>query len=135
MLPMGFACAPPIYAASRKRTSSGFEDFEHQAESILLLASRGGRATDVVEDLAVLEAVVGKSLHLPILVEVYRDDAAVDLLLRQKRGLLGALRDIVEHLAADGCDRRGRAQHDHHLFLRGAERKLLQRAFRNHVAM
>src|SRR5262249_37651639 len=103
--------------------------------SILLLAARRGRATDVVEDLAVLEAVVRKPLHLAILVEVDRDDAAVDLLLRQKRSLLRALRDIVEHLAADGCDRRGRTQHDHHLLLRGAERKLLQRAFWNHVAM
>ncbi len=52
-----------------------------------------------------------------------------------KRGLLGALRYIVEHLAADGGDRRGRAKHDQHLLLGGAKRKLLERTFRHHVAV
>ena len=49
-------------------------------------------------------------------------------------GLLGALRNVVEHLAADGRDRRGRAEHDQHLLLGRPERDLLERPFRHDVA-
>src|SRR5215472_19255357 len=92
-------------SADRRRNRSALHDVEHEAQ-IVLLGSAGGRcAADVVEDLAVLEAVICESLYLAVLVEIDRDDPPIDLLLGQKRGLLGALRDIVEHLAADGGDR------------------------------
>src|SRR6266446_7209032 len=128
----------PPYAprgSAAELAPSGLEDFEHEAERVLLDAPGGGRAADGVEDLAVPEAVIRKSLDSAVLVEIDRDDPAVDFFLRQKRGLLGALRYIVEHLAADGGDRRGRAKHDQHLLLGGAKRKLLERTFRDHVAM
>ena len=49
-------------------------------------------------------------------------------------GAFGALRNVIESFAADGRDRRGRAEHDQHLFLRRAERDLLERAFGQHIA-
>src|SRR5262249_47243137 len=110
-------------------------DLEYQAEIVLFGAAGRRRAADVVEDLAVLEAIVGKSLNPAILVEIDGDDATVDLFLRQKGYLLGALRNVVEDFTADGGDRRGRAKHDQHLLLGGAKRKLFQRTFRNHVAV
>ncbi len=45
-----------------------------------------------------------------------------------------ALRDVVEGFAADGRDRGGRAEHDQHLLLAGAERDLFEGAFRHHIA-
>jgi hypothetical protein len=47
---------------------------------------------------------------------------------------LGALRDVIERFARDRGHRRGRAEHDQHLFLRSAKPNLLERAFGQHVA-
>ena len=69
------------------------------------------------------------------LVEVDRDHPLVgDVLRHEGELLLGALRDVIERLAADGGDGGGRAEHDQHLLLAGAERNLLQRAFGQDVA-
>src|SRR6185312_11645550 len=69
------------------------------------------------------------------LVEIDRDHAlAGDLLVQERHVLLAALRDVIERLAADRGDGRGRAQHDQHLLLAGAERDLLQRALGNDIA-
>src|SRR5438105_7449345 len=73
----------------------------------------GGRrgAADEVEHLAVLEPVVGQPLNPALLVEVDRDHPLVgDGLVHEGELLLGALGDVIEHLAADGGDGGGRAE-------------------------
>ena len=77
---------------------------------------------------------MGEAADAPVLVEIDGDDLLVDDFLRQERGLFGLLRDVVEHLAVDRGDGRGRAENDEHLLLRGADRHLLERAFRDDVA-
>src|ERR1700688_3645064 len=43
-----------------------------------LNAAGGGRATDIIENLAVLESIIGQPLDPPLFVEVDRDHALVD---------------------------------------------------------
>src|SRR5262249_15632872 len=111
------------------------EQLEEAREIIDLAPARRCRAAYEVEDLAVLDAVIGEPLHAAVLVEIDRDHALIDGLLHHEGdGALGALGDVVERLAADGRDSRGRAQQDQHLLLAGADRDLLERAFGNDVA-
>src|SRR5262245_61470351 len=108
-----------------------------EARQVIDLAPTGRRLTAYeVEDLAVLDAVIGEPLDPSILVEVDRDDTLIDGLLQHEGDRsLGALGDVIESLAAHGRNRRGRAQQDQHLLLAGADRDLLERAFRNDVAL
>src|SRR5436190_501997 len=73
------------------------QDLLHQELQVgeFLARSRGG-AADEVEHLAVTQAVIRQPLDAPVLVEIDRDHAAIDFLLRQERGALGPLRDVVE---------------------------------------
>src|SRR5215470_16039214 len=108
------------------------EELEEAGEIIDLAPARRRGAADEVEDLAVLDAVIGEPLHTAVLVEIDRDHALIDgLLLQECNRSLGALGDVVEGLAADGRHRRWRTKQDQHLFLAGADRDLLERAFRN----
>src|SRR5581483_675524 len=112
-----------------------FDDTEQISEEAGLGACGRRRAAHVIEQLAVLEAVVGDALDLAVLVEIDRDNALVDRgVWHEGGGALSALRDVVEGLAADGGDRRRRAEHDQYLLLRGAERDLLQRSLGKDVA-
>ena len=54
--------------------------------------------------------------------------------MHERDRAVGLLRDVIERFAADGGDRRRRAEHEQHLFLRGAERNLLERAVGQHIA-
>src|SRR6266850_6892207 len=92
----------PCGLQTSQRSAARPEDAEHEAEHALLLPARRRGAADIVEDLAVLDAVIGQPLDPAAAVEIDRDDAAVDFLLRQERGLLGPLRDVIEDLARDG---------------------------------
>src|ERR1700758_2942321 len=61
---------------------------------------RGG-AADEVEQLAVLEAVIGEPLDSAVLVEINRNHPLVhDLLRHEGDRPLGALRNVVKYLAA-----------------------------------
>src|SRR5215813_10428595 len=117
---------------------SGLEAEEvKEARQVVDLASAGRRlTTHEVEDLSVFDAVIGKPLDPSILVEVNRDDALIDCLLHHEGDRpLGTLGDVVERLAAHGRNRRGRAQKDQNLLLARADRDLLERSFRNDVAL
>ena len=108
---------------------------EHAAQVVEVLAAGRRRLRHEVENLAVLETVIGEPPHLAVVVEIDRDDALVDdFLFHESRAALGLLRDVIEHFAVDGGDGGGRAEHDQHLFLRGADRDLLERAFLQHIA-
>src|SRR5215218_238654 len=112
------------------------EQLEQRRQVAELLAGRRRGAADEVEDLAVLQSVIGEPLHLAVLVEIDRDHALVDdLLVHERDFALGALRDVIEYLAVQGCDRRRRAHHDQHLVLAGADRDLLQRVGRQYIAL
>src|SRR5258708_3165793 len=112
------------------------EQLEQRRQVAHLLAGCRRGAADEVEDLAVLQAVIGEPLHLPVLVEIDRDHPLVDDLLVHERDLaFGALRNVVEHLAVQGADGRGRSHHDQHLILARADRNLLERAGRQDVAL
>src|SRR5262245_49697848 len=112
------------------------EQIEEARQVVDLAPARRRGAADEVEDLAVLDAVIGEPLDAAVLVEIDRDHALIDRLLPHEGDRpLGALGDIVEGLAADGCHGRWRAKQDQHLLLAGADRDLLERAFRNDVAL
>src|SRR5438067_8913972 len=66
-----------------------------EAREIVDLASAGRRlAAHEIEDLAVLDAVIGEPLDPSILVEIDRDDALIDRLLHHEGDRpLGALGD------------------------------------------
>src|SRR5438445_4987263 len=108
-----------------------------EAREIVDLAPAGWRLTaHEVEDLAVLDAVIGEPLDPSVLVEIDRDDALIDRLLHHEGDRpLGALGNIIEGLAAHGRNRRGRAEQDQHLLLACTDRDLLERPFRNDVAL
>src|SRR5450756_1355921 len=112
------------------------EQLEQRGQVAEFLARGRRGAADEVEDLAVLQPVIGEPLHVPVLVEIDSDDALVDdLLVHEGDFALGALRDVIEHLAVEGGDRRGRAHHDQHLVLAGPDRDLLERAGGQDVAL
>src|SRR5262249_38725241 len=116
------------------RSALQAEDLEHVGEVIEFLAGGRRGAADEVENLAVLQAVIGEALDAPFLVEIDGDNPLVGDPLRHEGGLFAALGNIVEHLAAHGGDRRGRAEHDQYLLLGGAERDLLERSVSKHIA-
>src|ERR1700722_20397640 len=73
------------------------EQLEQRREVAELLARGLRGAADEVEDLAVLQPVIGEALHLAILVEIDRDDTLVDhLLIHEGDRAFGALRDVIE---------------------------------------
>src|SRR3569833_4066502 len=79
------------------------QQLEQRRQIAALLAGGRRGAADEVEDLAVLQAVIGKPAHLAVLVEIDRDHALVDhLLVHESNRALGTLRDVVEHLAIQG---------------------------------
>src|SRR5579883_1109570 len=57
------------------------QELEQRLQVAHLLAGGRGGAADEVEDLAVLEAVIGEPADLAVLVEIDRDHALVDDLL------------------------------------------------------
>ena len=121
-------------AATAAPASEQFEVLEHVAQVAQLLAAGRRGLRQEVENLAVLQAVIGQPLDPAILVEIDRDHALIDHRMRHEGRLaLGLLRDVIERLAIDGGDGGGRAEHDQHLLLAGADRDLLERAFRQHV--
>src|ERR1700688_3261559 len=112
------------------------QQLEQRRQVAELLAGGCRGAADEVEDLAVLQPVIGEPLHLAVLVEIDRDPPLVDDLLVHERDLaFGALRNVVEHLAVQGGDGGGRSHHDQHLILARADRNLLERAGRQDVAL
>src|SRR5215216_4853883 len=112
------------------------QELEQRRQVAEFLAGSRRGAADEVEDLAVLQPVIGEPLHLTVLVEIDRDHALVDdLLIHERDFALGALRDVIEYLAVQGRDRRRRSHHDQHLVLAGADRNLLQRVGRQDIAL
>jgi hypothetical protein len=108
---------------------------EQAFENIDIRPGGRRRAADEIEYLAVLHAVGRDPLDPPVLVEINRHHALVgDAGGHERHRPFGALRDIIERFAADGRDGRGRAEHDQHLFLRRAERDLLERSVGQDVA-
>src|ERR1700722_12196429 len=101
---------------------------QQRRQVVELLARRRRGSTDKVEYPAVLQSVIGKPLHLPVLVEIDRDHPLVDQpLIHESDRTLGALRDVIEDFAVEGCDGGGRPHHDQHLVLARADRNLLKR--------
>src|SRR6185295_9542350 len=122
-------------ASARFAAAPVLEHFEHGVDERDLPAGGRRGAADEVEDLSVLQAIVGEPLDPALAVEIDRDHALVDHVLVQEIGAaLGALGDVVERLAAYGRNRRGRAEHDQHLFLARSDRQLLERALWHDIA-
>src|SRR6478736_7927782 len=112
------------------------EQLEQRRQVAELLDGSGCGAADEVEDLAVLQSVIGEPLHLAVLVEVDGNDPLVnDLLVHEGDFALGALRNVIEHLAVQGGDGGGRSHHDQHLILAGADRNLLERTRRQDITL
>ena len=125
----------PASRTEPELTSEGFGDREDVAEVVQLSAAGWRGPADEVENLAVLERVVGKPLDAAVLVEIDGDHAlARDFGIHERDALLGALGDVIERLAADGCDGGGCSEHDQHLLLARANRDLLERALLIDVA-
>src|SRR6266849_1449090 len=100
----------------------------------VLAAGRRGPA-DIVEQLAVPDAVIGEPLDPAALVEIDGNHPLVDHALRHEGDrALGALGDVIKGLAAHGGHRRGRAEHDQDLLLARPDRDLLERPLRHDVA-
>src|SRR3954451_3286572 len=133
-------CGPRPHLSSpqprvRRLTAEWFGQGEDVVDVVQLDAGGGRGPADEVEHPAVFEPVVGQPLNSALLVEVDRDHPLVgDVLVQEGEFLLGALGNVIEHLAADGGDGGGRAEHDQHLLLAGAEWHLLERAFGRDVA-
>src|SRR6267142_6370701 len=126
----------PHASSVRGEASLEAEQLEQRGQVAELLARCRRGTADEVEYLAVLQAVIGEPLHLAVLVEIDRDDPLVDdLLVHERNHALGALRNVVENLAVEGCDRGRRSHHDQNLILARAHRDLLQRACWQDVAL
>src|SRR5258707_110964 len=125
-------------AGKRRVGEGGLVEAEQleQRRQVAELLARGRRgAADEIEYPAVLHSVIGEPLHLAVLVEIDRDHPLVDEpLVHEGDRTLGALRNVVEHLAVEGCDRGRRSHHDQHLILARPDRDLLQRAGGKDVA-
>src|SRR3954468_23024189 len=101
-----------------------------------LVATGRRGAGDIVENLAILHAVIGQPIDPAAAVKVDGDNPLIDHLLRhESHRTLRALRDVVKHLAAYGRDRRRRTEDDQHLLLARSNRNLLERAFRDQVTL
>src|SRR5262249_6584916 len=76
----------------RISASRGLENLEQRVEIGDILAASRRSAADKVKDPAVLQTVVGETLHSPILVEIHGYDALIDHPLRHEADRpLGAL--------------------------------------------
>src|SRR5439155_14677771 len=108
-----------------------------QRRQVAELLARGRRgAADEVEYPAVLQPVIGEPLHLAVFVEIDRNHPLVDEpLVHEGDRTLGALRNVIEHFAVEGCDRGWRSHHDQHLILARPDRDLLERAGRKDIAL
>src|SRR5229473_6863952 len=108
-----------------------------QRRQVAEFLARGRRgAADEVEYPAVLQPVIGEPLHLAVFVEIDRDHPLVDEpLVHEGDRTLGTLRNVIEHLTVEGCDRRWRSHHDQHLILTRPDRDLLERARRQDIAL
>src|SRR5262249_48291102 len=107
---------------------------EDVANITQLLTARGSSLRHEVENLTVFETVVGKTRDAAIPVEINGTYALIIHLMRHEGcGSLCLLRDVVESLAINRGDSRRRAKHDQDLLLGGADRKLFERAFGQHV--
>src|SRR5487761_2066803 len=111
------------------------ERLEQRGHVVDLLA-RGRRGTaDEVEYPAVLQPVIGEPPHLAVLVEIDRDHALIDdLVVHERDRTLGALRNVVEDFAIEGCDRGWCSHHDQDLILARPDGNLLERTRRQDVA-
>src|SRR3982074_3884838 len=71
-----------------------------QRRQVAELLARGRRgAADEVEDLAVLQPVIGEPLHLALLVEIDRDHPLVDdLLVPERHPPFTTPRNVIKHL-------------------------------------
>src|SRR5690606_28125946 len=84
----------PLLAEDRAAPAKVAEELFQQA---FILGIGAWRCTaDEVENLAVLKAVLSNALHHARLVEIDRDDAAVDLLRLEEGDLLGSAGDVIE---------------------------------------
>src|SRR6202140_1730352 len=112
------------------------EQLEQRRQVAELLAGGCRSAADEVEDLAVLQPVIGEPLDLAVAVEIDRDPPLVDhLLVHERDRALGALRDVVKYFAVEGRDRRRRSHHDQHLILARPDRDLFQRPGGQDIAL
>src|SRR4051794_11631967 len=112
------------------------QQLEQRRQVAEFLPGRRRGAADEIEDLAVLQPVVGEALHLALLVEVDRDHPLIDhLLVHESDRTLGTLRDVIEHLAVERGDRRRGPHNDQHLVLARPDRNLLKRAGREDVSL
>src|SRR5262249_29995105 len=101
----------------------------------LATAGRRGAAYEV-ENLPVLEAIVGEPFDAAVLVEIDGDHPLVDRLLWHEGDRpLRALGGVVERLTPDGRAGGRRAEQNQHLRLPRADRNLLERPFRDDVAL
>ena len=109
---------------------------EQRRHVVDLLARCRRGAADEVEYPAVLQSVIGEPSHLAVLVEIDRNDPLVDdLLVHERDRARGALRDVIEDLAVEGCDRGWRSHHDQNLILARSDGNLFKRAGRQDVAL
>ena len=121
--------------SSRRSLQVEADVLENAAHVAQFLTARWRCLRQEIEDLAILQAVVGKPRDAPILVEVDRDDPLIDHRMRHESdGALGFLGDVVERVAVDRSNRGRRAENDQHLLLGGADGNLFQRTLRQHVA-
>src|SRR5262249_4037307 len=85
---------------------TGLENLEQRVEIGDVLAAGRRSAADKVKDPAVLQTIVGETLHSPILVEIHGYDPLIDHALRHEADRpLGALGNIIKRLATHRRDR------------------------------
>src|SRR6185437_4676491 len=117
------------WAPSPRESLIEAEQLEQRRQIAHLLSRRRRGAADEVEDLTVLQSVIGKPADLTVLVEIDRDHPLIgNLVTHEGKRTRRALGDVIEHFTVEGCHRRGRAHDDQHLVLAGADWNLLERA-------
>ncbi len=120
----------------RSRAERLGETGEQLPDEARVLAAGRRRARDEIEDLAVLQAVIGDVGDALVGTEIDGDDALVD----EPRSHEGhrtnpLLRDVVEDLVVERGGGGRRAQREDHLFAAGAHRHQLERLVVDHVAL
>src|SRR4029079_10483754 len=108
---------------------------ENIAEVAQLLAAGRCRLGIEIENLSVLDPVIGEPRDPSLFVEINPDDTLVgNLVWHEGCGALCLLRDVIEGVAAHGRHRGRGTKHDQNLFLCGADGNLLECAFGQHIA-
>src|SRR5690606_29547493 len=95
-------------------------------EGLVLAAGRRGARYEI-EQLAILQAVIGDMFDFAVLVEIDGEDLTLDnLRLHELRGAVTLLRNVVEHFIVEGRGGGWCAERQKHLLAAGADRNRIK---------